>query len=104
MQCLWVDAPDSSTVEVAAASPPVDLGPELALQLHEAPDPGAVRADVGLDVAGRLRMVTRSTPSSSAHRFSGAAIGRPRSGSCQLPTEAGYRTGVRDRIGNPTTA
>jgi hypothetical protein len=47
-------------------------------------------------------MVARSTPSSSAHRSSGAAIGRPRSGSCQVPTQTGYRTDVRDRIGNIT--
>jgi hypothetical protein len=43
-----------SAAEVAAAPPPVDLGPELALELHEAPDLGAVRAEVGLDVGGRL--------------------------------------------------
>jgi hypothetical protein len=44
----------SSTVEVAAPAAAVRLGPELALQLHQAPDPGAVGADVGLDVGGRL--------------------------------------------------
>jgi hypothetical protein len=38
----------------SAAPPPVELGPELAFQLHEAPDPGAVGADVGLDVGGHL--------------------------------------------------
>jgi hypothetical protein len=54
MQCLWVGAPDSSTVEVAAAPPAVHLGPELAFQLHQAPDPGAVGAEVGLDGGGRL--------------------------------------------------
>jgi hypothetical protein len=44
----------SSTVEVAAASPAVRLGPELPLQLHQAPDPGAVAAEVGLDVGGQF--------------------------------------------------
>jgi hypothetical protein len=47
-------------------------------------------------------MVATSTSSSSAHRCSGAAIGRPRSGSCQVPTEAAYRTHVREGIGNAT--
>ena len=36
-------------------------------------------------------------PSSSAHRSSGAASGRPRSGSCHVPTAAGYPT-TRSRI------
>jgi hypothetical protein len=44
----------SSTVEVAAPAPPVGLGPELPLKLHEAPDPGAVGAQVGPDLGGRL--------------------------------------------------
>jgi hypothetical protein len=34
--------------------PAVRLGPELPLKLHEAPDPGAVGADVRLDVGGQL--------------------------------------------------
>jgi hypothetical protein len=34
--------------------PAVRLGPELPLKLCEAPDSGAVRAEVGLDVGGRL--------------------------------------------------
>jgi hypothetical protein len=54
MQCLWVGAPDSSTVEVAASPPAVHLWPELSLKLHQAPDPGAVGADVGLDLGGQL--------------------------------------------------
>jgi hypothetical protein len=43
-------------VDVKVAAPPsvVRLGPEPALKLHEAPDLAAVRADVGLDVGGRL--------------------------------------------------
>jgi hypothetical protein len=44
----------SSTVEVAASPPAVCLRPELAFQLHQAPDPGAVGAEVGLDVGGQL--------------------------------------------------
>jgi hypothetical protein len=44
----------SSTVEVAASPPTVRLGSEQAFQLHQAPDPGAVGTEVGLDVRGRL--------------------------------------------------
>jgi hypothetical protein len=44
----------SSTVEVAASTPAVHLWAQLALQLHEAPDPGAVGADVRLDIGGQL--------------------------------------------------
>jgi hypothetical protein len=51
---LYVLLPHSSAVEVAAAPPAVCLGSELAFQLHQAPDPGAVGAEVGLDVGGRL--------------------------------------------------
>jgi hypothetical protein len=40
-------------------------------------------------VAAASQMVARSTPSSSAHRCSGAAIGRPRSGSCHVPPTQG---------------
>jgi hypothetical protein len=50
----YVLLPRSSAVEVAAAPPPVRLGPELALQLHQAPDPGAIGTDVWLDVGGQL--------------------------------------------------
>jgi hypothetical protein len=56
----------------------------------------------GSTLAASSETVARSTPSSSAHRSSGAAIGRPRSESCQVPTEPCYRTQVRDRIGNAT--
>jgi hypothetical protein len=51
---LYVLLPRSSTVEVAAPAPPVRLGPELALELHQAPDLRAVGADVGLDPSGQL--------------------------------------------------
>src|SRR5215211_313353 len=46
--------PRPSAVEEAASPLDVHLRPELPLQLHQAPDPGAVSADVGLDVGGRL--------------------------------------------------
>jgi hypothetical protein len=52
--CLCVSGPNSSTVEVAASPSPVCLWPKLAFQLHQAPDPGSISADVGLDVGGRL--------------------------------------------------
>ena len=45
---------DAPTVEVAAAPPGVCLRPEPPLKLHEAPDPGAVGADVRLDADGHL--------------------------------------------------
>jgi hypothetical protein len=41
-------------VEVPARSRRYASGPELAVELHQAPDLGAVRADVGRDVVGRL--------------------------------------------------
>jgi hypothetical protein len=46
--------PRLSTVEVAAPPSAVGLGPELSLQLHQAPDPGAVSTEIGLDVGGRF--------------------------------------------------
>ena len=48
-----VNALGSSTVKVAAPAAAIHLGPELAFQLHEAPDAGAVGADIRLDVGGR---------------------------------------------------
>jgi hypothetical protein len=51
---LKVLLPRSSTVEVAASPPAVRLGTELAFQLHQAPDPGAVGAEVPLDLGGQL--------------------------------------------------
>jgi hypothetical protein len=44
----------------------------------------------GSTLAASSRAVARSTPSSSAHRSNGAAIGRPKSASCQVPTAVGY--------------
>ena len=46
--------PRSSAVEVAAPPSAIGLGLELSLKLHEGPDPGAVGADVRLDLGGRL--------------------------------------------------
>jgi hypothetical protein len=51
---LWVGGWDPSTVEVAAPPPAVGPGPELSLQLHQAPDPAAIGTDVRLDFGGRL--------------------------------------------------
>ena len=45
--------PRSSAVEEAASPPAVQLRSKLALQLHQAPDPGAVSTGVRLDVGGR---------------------------------------------------
>jgi hypothetical protein len=54
LRSLCVGGRGSSTVEVAAPAAAVRLRPELAFQLHQAPDPGAVDADVGLDGGGCL--------------------------------------------------
>jgi hypothetical protein len=43
----------SSTVEIAASPPAVRPWPELAFQLRQTPNPGAVGTEVGLDVGGR---------------------------------------------------
>jgi hypothetical protein len=43
-----------SAIQVAASAPAVRLGLELALKLHQAPDPRAVGTDVRLDVDGQL--------------------------------------------------
>jgi hypothetical protein len=43
-----------STVEVATPSPAVGLGPELSLELHQAPDSSAVSTDVGFDLGRGL--------------------------------------------------
>jgi hypothetical protein len=51
---LWLGGRDPSTVEVAAPSPAVGRGPELSLKLGQAPDPGAVGAEVGLDLGRGL--------------------------------------------------
>jgi len=50
----YVLLPGSSTVEVAASALAVHLWAQLALQLRQAPDPGAVGAEVGLDLGGQL--------------------------------------------------
>jgi hypothetical protein len=87
--------PRSATVEVAASAPAIRLWPQLPLKLHEAPDPGAVGAEIGLDLGGQLADGGQVDAEQLAHRSSGAASGRPRSGSCQVSTEPEYRTQVR---------
>jgi hypothetical protein len=82
-----VNALGSSTVKVAApaAAAAVHLGSELAFQLHEAPDPGAVHAELGLDVGGQLadgvpgrrRAVPRTA--AAVPRSAGPGSGRVRS-------------------------
>jgi hypothetical protein len=41
-------------VQVTAATPAIGLGPELPLKLHQTPDPGAIGADVRLNLGGKL--------------------------------------------------
>jgi hypothetical protein len=43
-----------TAVDVAATAPAVRLRPELPLKLHQAPDPGAIGADVWLELGGQL--------------------------------------------------
>jgi hypothetical protein len=54
LRSLCVGGRGPSAVEVTAPPPTVHLGPELAFQLHQAPDPGAVGAEVRLDLGGQL--------------------------------------------------
>jgi hypothetical protein len=49
---LYVLLSRSSTVEVATSPAAVHLWAEQPLELHQAPDSGAVGADVGLDLGG----------------------------------------------------
>jgi hypothetical protein len=49
---LAIGSRDPSAVEITAPTPAVRLGPELPLKLHQAPDPGAVGADVRLNLGG----------------------------------------------------
>ena len=48
-----VCGPPAPTGDVAAPNPAVRLRAELALQLHETPDLGAINPDVGLDMGSR---------------------------------------------------
>jgi hypothetical protein len=87
----------TSTVDIAASAAAVRLGPELAFQQHEAPDPDAIRTDVGLDVGGRLADCGQV----DAEQLR-APLKRRRDRPAQVrvvpaPTEAGYRTCVRER-------
>jgi hypothetical protein len=92
-----------STVDIAAAPSAVRPRAELPLKLHQAPDPGVVGADVRFDLGGQFTDGGRSTSSSSAHRSSGAAIGRPSSGSCQFPTVTGSEHRFETGSGIPPT-
>jgi hypothetical protein len=72
----------------SAAAAAVGLGPELPLQLHQAPDLGAVRAAVRLDACGELP----DGGQVDAEQFR-AALQRRRDrpaqvGSCQVPSRA----------------
>jgi hypothetical protein len=51
---LCIGGPGLPAVEVATPTSAVSLGPELPLKLHQAPDPGAIGADVWLDLGGQL--------------------------------------------------
>jgi hypothetical protein len=54
LRSLCVGGRDPSAVEVATPAPAVRLWPELAFQLRQAPDRGAVGAEVRLDLRGQL--------------------------------------------------
>jgi hypothetical protein len=45
--------PGLSALQVAAPAAAVGLGPELTLELHQAPDSGAVSSDIRLNVGGQ---------------------------------------------------
>jgi hypothetical protein len=51
---LSIGAQDPSTVDVAAPASAVRLGPQLPLELHQAPNLGAIYADVRLNRGGHL--------------------------------------------------
>ena len=53
-QIGYVGGWSPSAVDIAAPAPAIRLGPELPLKLHEAPDAGAVGADIRLDVGGQF--------------------------------------------------
>ena len=79
---LWVGRWGLSAVKVTAPSPAVRLGSKLPLKLHEAPDPGAVGAEVGFDRCGqrcgRWPARHRAAPRTgrAAPRSAGPAPGR----------------------------
>jgi hypothetical protein len=50
----WSGGRWASAGEVAAADPAVGVRAEVPLELHQAPDPGPVDPQIGLDVDGRL--------------------------------------------------
>ena len=97
---LWVGGWSLSAVEVAAPAPAIGLGSELAFELHEAPDPGAVGADIRLNVGGQLAECGQV----NAEQLR-APLQRRRDQPAYVQVVPGlhrpaYRTQVRDRIGN----
>ena len=90
--------PIDACIGLAVRGPAVHLRAQLALQLRQAPDPGAVGAEVGLDLGGQFVDGGEVNAEQLRACSSGAAIGRPTSTSFQVPTEPAYRTQVRDRI------
>jgi hypothetical protein len=88
----------ASAVEVDAPTPAVRLGSELPLKQYEAPDLGAVGADVGLDVRGRL-----TDGGQVDAKQLRTPLQRRRDRPVQIrvvpgPHPTRYRTEVRDRI------
>jgi len=71
-------------------------GPQLPLELHEAPDPGAVDPKVGLEVGGGLMDSVEVDAEQLAHRSSEAAIGRVRVGS--WASQAGMPGRVNEQV------
>ena len=93
----------SGDVAAVAGAPTDVAGRVPAPQPRQRATPALLAPSVrsyGSTLADSSRTVARSAPSSYAHRSSGAAIGRPTSGSCQVPTGLRYRTQGRERIGN----
>ena len=92
---LCVAGLGSSAIDVAASPPTVGLGPELAFQLHEAPDLSAVGTEVGLDLGGQLAHGFQVDPEQLCAPLQRRRDRPAQSGSCQVPTEPGYRTGSK---------
>jgi hypothetical protein len=51
---LCLGGRDLPAVEVATPTPAKPLRPQLPLQQHQAPDPGAIGTDIRLDLGGQL--------------------------------------------------
>jgi hypothetical protein len=97
---LWVGGWSLSAVEVAAPAPAIGLGPELPLKLHQAPDAGAVGADIRLNVGGQLAEGGQvDAEQLRAPRQRSCSAG-PGPGRARSPPDPAYRTQVREWIGN----